>query len=206
MSLSKQRARPAISGREFAQSQAANLPKELFTLLRQVGSTPIFGLSADSSKAGSGKDFLQNYVTRLLVPVELPAIAEACGHAIRGELRELIAQDLRLAEQAVPSAFADASRRTGRFQLARLRPLRDERIAQRYLAAVESGRAHGWHTIVYGVTMALYSLPLRQGLLHYGRETVASLEKNLSESADAGQIEALMQQVPAGVETALARY
>jgi urease accessory protein UreF len=42
---------------------------------------------------------------------------------------------------------------------------------QRYLAAVESGQAHGWHTLVYGMTLVLYSLPLRQGLLGYAHQT-----------------------------------
>jgi urease accessory protein UreF len=42
---------------------------------------------------------------------------------------------------------------------------------QRYLSAVESGQAHGWHTLVYGMTLVLYSLPLRQGLLGYAHQT-----------------------------------
>ncbi len=42
---------------------------------------------------------------------------------------------------------------------------------KRYLAAVESGEAHGWHTLVYGLTLAVYSLPLRQGLLGYAQQT-----------------------------------
>src|SRR5712671_8166174 len=34
--------------------------------------------------------FLQNYQSRLLLPVELPAIQTACEHARRNEVRELI--------------------------------------------------------------------------------------------------------------------
>ena len=67
--------------------------------------------------------------------------------------------------------FASASQRVGRAQLQKLRPLRDERMVQRYLAAVEGGQAHGWHTLVYGMTLVLYSLPLRQGLLGYAQQT-----------------------------------
>ena len=52
-------------------------------------------------------------------------------------------------------------------------PLRDERVVQRYLAAVESGEAHGWHTLVYGLTLVVYSLPLRQGLLGYAHQNHA---------------------------------
>ena len=32
--------------------------------------------------------------------------------------------------------------------------------------------ANAWHTLVYGVTLALYSIPLRQGLLGYGYQTM----------------------------------
>jgi len=67
--------------------------------------------------------------------------------------------------------FAKASFRVGQAQLKKLRPLRDERLAQRYLRAVEAGQANGWHTLVYGVTLAIYSLPLRQGLLGYSHQT-----------------------------------
>jgi len=56
--------------------------------------------------------------------------------------------------------------------LQKLRPLRDERLLQRYLHAVETGEANGWHTLVYGLPLALYSLPLRQGLLGYAQQTM----------------------------------
>jgi len=36
---------------------------------------------------------------------------------------------------------------------------------------VEDGNAHGWHTLVYGLTLAVYSLPSRQGLLGYAHQT-----------------------------------
>src|SRR5206468_8969099 len=68
--------------------------------------------------------------------------------------------------------FAEASRRVGQYQLQKLRPLRDQRLVQRYLLAVDSGQAHGWHTLVYGVTLAIYSLPLRQGLLGYAHQAM----------------------------------
>ena len=67
--------------------------------------------------------------------------------------------------------FAAASRLVGHTQLQRLRPLRDQRLVQRYLAAVELNEANGWHTLVYGVTLAVYSLPLRQGLFGYAQQT-----------------------------------
>ena len=80
---------------------------EFSALLQQIGSPDFFGFFDASFEAVSGQGFLQSYVTHLLLPVELPAIAEACGHTLRGELRELIAQDQRLTPQI-------ALRRSGR--------------------------------------------------------------------------------------------
>ena len=59
----------------------------------------------------------------------------------------------------------------GQAQLQKLRPLRDQRIVRRYLDAVDAGVAHGWHTLVYGLTLEVYSLALRQGLLGYAHQT-----------------------------------
>lgn len=115
--------------------------------------------------------FLGHYRSQILLPLELPAIYAAHGHAERNELRELVALDQRLAAEAVLEQFFAPSRRVGRYQLQKLRPLRDQRFVQRYLAAVESGQAQGWHTLVYGLTLAVYSLPLRQGLLGYSHQT-----------------------------------
>ena len=62
----------------------------------------------------------------------------------------------------------------GRTQLRRLRPLRD-RTLQRYLRAVEADEASGWHVVVFGILLATFSLPLRQGLAHYAEKTQHSL-------------------------------
>ena len=36
---------------------------------------------------------------------------------------------------------------------------------------METGLAHGWHTLVYGLTLEIYSLALRPGLLGYAHQT-----------------------------------
>jgi urease accessory protein UreF len=72
----------------------------------------------------------------------------------------------------VPDPFAEASRRVGRSQLRRLRPLLDDRRVQRYWRSVEARQAPAWHTVVYGLTMAVFSFPLRQALVNYGHQTV----------------------------------
>lgn len=122
------------------------------------------------------RTFLGRYREVLLERVELPAIRAAFEHAARGEVTELLALDRRLAGRfgTADSAFAAASRHAGRTQLRRLRPLRD-RTLQRYLRAVDEGEATGWHVIVYGLLLALFSLPLRQGLVHYATQTQHSL-------------------------------
>jgi len=116
--------------------------------------------------------FLKDYVSTVLLPWDLPAVSRGYYHTTRYEARELIAFDRSLHDQSALGGFADSSRRVGRMQLVRLRPLRGERLLQRYSAAVEEGEAYGWHSVVFGVVLALYSFPLRQGLAHFGQQTV----------------------------------
>jgi urease accessory protein UreF len=216
MMRTKKSACPASPEPDRARSEAESLLGEFRDLFRQIGS-PGVGAALDGpfwaaplqAPATLGQ-FLEDYLARLLLPLELPAIVAACGHARRGELRELLAQDHGLASPLLPTPFAVPSKRMGGLQLARLRPLRDSRIVQRYLAAVECGQAHGWHTVVYGVTLAVFSLPLRQGLLYYARETLSVLASAAGRSKSFGPSEldevltGLLARLPEGVEAALA--
>ncbi len=164
-----------LSGDVHPFTQALGSPESLASLaaLAELVQCP----RPESSPAV--QSFLNRYAERLLVPVELPAIRDAYFHVQRGEVRELIRLDRRLEELFGKSALADASRHLGRTQLRRLRPLRS-RPLQRYLEAVESGRAHGWHVVVYGILLALFSLPLRQGLAHFAlRSQEGLLESSL---------------------------
>jgi urease accessory protein UreF len=153
--------------------------------------------------------FLLNYQQRILLPSELPAIESAHGHASRHEVRELIALDQRLTGEPVLKTFAEPSRRVGQAQLQKLRPLRDQRVVQRYLQAVEGGQAQGWHTLVYGLTLAVYSLPLRQGLLGYAHQTTrgfiyaAAKMLELSERQCREIFDEVCQPLPSAVETVL---
>src|SRR2546430_1892692 len=81
--------------------------------------------------------FLRHYHTQILLPLELPHIQTAHGHVIKNEVRELVAFDQQLSKEQGLQGFASASRRVGQAQLQKLRPLRDERVVQRYLQAVE---------------------------------------------------------------------
>jgi urease accessory protein UreF len=152
---------------------------EVHPLLQQLGSCDgltDFGGYDELMAGASVRDceslssFLTTYQCEVLVRFELPTVVQAHNLAARNEARELIALDAEVARQAVPPAFASASRRVGQGHLQRLRPLRDQRVVQRYLNAVDNGEARGWHMIVYGITLAIYSLPVRQGLILYARQ------------------------------------
>jgi urease accessory protein UreF len=126
--------------------------------------------------------FLLDYQSTVLVPLEWPAICQAYGHASRYEIRELIELDRQLDGEPALQSFATASQRVGKTQLKRLRPLRDQRLVQRYLHAVQTGEARAWHTVVYGVILALYSLPLRQSLLSYAQQTTVGFIRSAAGS------------------------
>ena len=158
----------------------AELLGDAHPLLDQLGSPDELAVTSTLTSAmefsrvrdlASLRAFLDTYSAQVLQPIELPAIVAAHQHASRGEARELIALDQRLTQENVIRDFAPASYRVGQRQLSKLRPLRDQRVVQRYLAAIESGEARGWHTLVYGVSLAMFSLPLRQGLQHYIEQT-----------------------------------
>jgi len=149
--------------------------------------------------------FLRDYQSNILFPLEWPAICRAYSHASRYEIRELIALDRQLANEPLLQTFATASQRVGKIQLKRLRPLRDQRLVQRYLRAVQAGEACAWHTVVYGLILSLYSLPLRQGLLSYALQTTRGFIRSASSPLRLGQVrcEDLMSEVCSGLPEAV---
>lgn len=118
------------------------------------------------------RQFFHDYCTQILIGWELPAIYRAYQHACRYEIRELIALDGRLSREPALQTFAAASQQVGSAQLRKLRPLRDQRIVQRYLDSLDHGQAGGCHLVVYGLILAIYSIPLRPGLISYGQQTL----------------------------------
>jgi urease accessory protein UreF len=203
---------------QLSMIDAAEWFGDLHPLAAQLGSADgLVSLGAVSSLLRLGpvnsvaalRKFLRDYHKRILFPLELPAIESAHGHALGNETRELIELDRQLAGESILREFAPASRRVGQYQLQKLRPLRDQRLVQRYLSAVEQGTAHGWHTLVYGVTLAIYSLPLRQGLLGYAQQTTCSFifsaarPLRLSEKSCRNIFDELTMPFAAGVEKLL---
>lgn len=202
------------------QSQISSAPAldpaaDLRPLLEQIGSPDALAVVAQALTSGPVntaaelRNFLRDYHARILRPLELPAIYRAFGHVSRHEVRELVAFDRQLSHEPLLQSFAAASRRAGRDQLERLRPLRDERVAQRYLSAVEEGKAEGWHTLVYGMTLAIYSRPLRQWLLGYAQETtrgfINAASRSLAVTKDQTQamFDELCEGLPGAIEPLL---
>ena len=166
---------------KIAAIEVENLLGDLHPLVEQIGSADGLKLAGAVTASlhlnglkdfSALKNFLAHYRTQLLAPIELPLICQAHQRASRNEFCELISLDQQIACDARLDFFASASKRVGQIQLERLRPLRDQRGLQRYLRAVDSGEAHGWHTLVYGITLASFSFPLRQGLQNYARQTL----------------------------------
>ena len=207
-----------IKQNQLALSDAAEWLGDWHPLAEQLGSADgLVTLASVSSllrvgpvrNVSSLREFLRDYQRQILIPFEWPAIESAHGHTTRNEARELIALDRFLAGEAMLQEFAAASRRIGRYQLQKLRPLRDQRLVQRYLLAVETGKAHGWHTLVYGVTLAIYCLPLRQGLLGYAHQITRSFiysaarSLKLSENQCRRVFDSVSADLPEAVETLL---
>jgi urease accessory protein UreF len=154
---------------------------DLAALAEQLGGTDgLQQLSLTTASLGAARvqsaadlaRFLDQYSTAVLLPRQLPAVAQAYEFCVRGQLRELVALDQEIARLSAAQPFAKASAAVGRTQLRRLRSLRGERLIPRYLAAVEAGEAKAWHTLVFGLVLAVYSLPLRQGLMHFAHQTI----------------------------------
>ena len=119
---------------------------------------------------------LERYRTTLLEPIELPTLTKARRLASRGRTKELIALDQDfLGNHPEWLPLSAGSARFGRDTLTRLRPLRDERVVQRMLEAVQAGKIPGHHLIVFGLTMAVYSIPARQGLADYAQAALAAV-------------------------------
>ncbi len=149
--------------------------------------------------------FLTAYQSKILLPLELPFIHQSYMHASHGRTRELVELDNTIAESPILKEFSQASLRVGQAQLKRLRPLRDVRVLQRFLAAVDAKQATGWHTLVFGLTLSIYSVPLRQGLLGYAQQVILGFIHTAGRRfpIPAQAVEELMEELNAPLPTAL---
>jgi urease accessory protein UreF len=206
--------RPQVSDSEMMPFSGAPLD-----LMDRIGPTaPLFSFTGPDAVLLPGpitnatglKTFLCAYATQVLNPVELPLIARACACALRNQARELIELDHTVGTLPGMDVFSEASRIIGRERLQHLRPLKDHRVAQRYLAALDEGRVVGWHPVVYGVFLAIYSVPPRQGLLRYGESLLTELAASACRSAGLPQQQGVkaaasaIASLPKGIENAVA--
>jgi urease accessory protein UreF len=171
------------------------------SLAAQVGTPDFLGLihpaaAAQVQSSVSLQGFVDHYLSTVLAREEWPLICQAYELASRGQVRELIELDATWTTHFAKRPGANASVRVGQRQLGKLRPLRDNRMVQRYLAAIESGNAVGWHTIVYAITLAVFQLPLRQGLIHYAVQTLTGFVNPLPATPllTEGQKESILAQ------------
>jgi urease accessory protein UreF len=202
-------------GTKVAPSSPAELLGDPHPLLEQLGSPEDLAMTGSVARAVQFQQvidapslgrFLDSYRTQVLIPVELPAIVAAYHHASRGEANELVTLDAQMGRDGMVQQFAMASCRVGQRQLGKLRPMRDQRVVQRYLAAIENGQARGWHTLVYGVSLAMFSLPLRQGLQNYATHTFAGFVQSAAKSLRLIQSECdlLLSEQTAAIPPAIA--
>lgn len=123
---------------------------------------------------------LMQVLERSVMEEDWPVIVRAHQAAAVGHWRGLMALDREWGlKVSGRGGLAEASLRAGQRQLARMRPMRDSRVVQRYLAAVESGEARGWHPVVFGMLLAVHCIPLRQGLAHHAMQVAGVLSRAL---------------------------
>lgn len=149
--------------------------------------------------------FLESHRDAVIVGLDWPVILAAAEATRLGRHRDLVQLDLDYPGRRA-GRWAEASFRVGRRQLSRLRGARDLRAVQRYLAAVEEGRAQGWNPIVFGIALAAFHLPYRPALLHYA----GTLLRGLAQGCRPAQVperdwNAWMDHLEASLPEAVAR-
>ena len=136
-------------------------------------------LSASISTVDALTGWIRQYRETVLASKEWPIVLEAWQFTRNGKSRDLIRLDQKCDSWMTVSPYKEASRKVGHRQLCRLRALRDQRIIFRYLDAIGAGQANGWHPVVYGLYLAVFNLPLRQGLVNFGEQTIRGLVRGV---------------------------
>ena len=204
-----------------SREQQRGLAGDPEALVSQLGSPEglegmgLVGEALRNRKIGSVAElrkFLGDYRAQVLLPLELPAICRAFDHTRKFEVRELIELDQLLSREPLLKDFAAASQCIGRGQLRLLKPLRDQKLIKRYLEAIAKREAHGWHTVVYGVILSVFSFPLRPGLISYANQTMrgfvysSSCPLLLSQSVGDELVEEVTAGFPAATSTLLEEH
>ncbi len=142
-----------------------------------------FDIEAVSDLSGL-RLFLERYGREILRPIELPAVQSAYWFANRGQFRELLELDAELSANVALLPFARASQMAGREHLRLLKPMYDQRLVQRYRKCVVAGEARGWNPIVFGMFLSIHSVPVREGLLQFGRQLCSGFINGIQDSCE----------------------
>jgi urease accessory protein UreF len=64
--------------------------------------------------------------------------------------------------------------------------MKDHRTVWRYCDAIRTKKAFGWHTVVYGVVLAAFSIPIRQGIVNYCEQLINGFADSAAARLDLG--------------------
>lgn len=134
-------------------------------------STVAYWRDAPSTRLGS-LEGLRVFLVETALPLELRSVNDAFFAVENGGVNAILGIEAELASAALPEGVAAAQKSVGRRALSRLAPLIDEGLIQKYRAEVSAGRMEGWGPIVFGLELRAFSIPLAQGLMHYGISVV----------------------------------
>lgn len=149
-------------------------------------------------------DFLASHRDLVVIAQEWPVILKAAELTRLGFHRDLLALDAGYAGK-IPKELAEASFRVGRRQLSRLRGLKDQRVIQKYLDAIERGEAHGWNPVVFGIVLTVYGIPLRQGLIHYATAILRGYARQLPSMPAGPEFERRLEAIEIPLQIAVNR-
>jgi len=123
--------------------------------------------------AESMTHYLRQHLWPMLVYFELPAIRFARQAALKGDLNDLIELDGCVDASKTARELREASRATGRRRLHAFCETGLSPILTAFVRAVEQGRAHAHHTVVYGLGLA--GLPQQVVLASWAFQSLSSV-------------------------------
>ena len=135
------------------------------------------------------RDFLSMYEKEIFCAIELPAVHSAYWYANRGQFKELLSLDAELTGNPSMQLFSEESLSVGRQHLRMLKPLYDQRMLQRFRMCVVNGEAKGWNPIVFGIFLSIHSVPVREGLLQFGKQIWSGFINGIKEQHGFSEID-----------------
>jgi urease accessory protein len=129
-----------------------------------------FGLVHD---AESMLHYLEHHLWPTLIHFELPVVRFAQEAALRDDEVDLVALDACVDATKTARELREASRSTGRQRLHALGENNASPILNRFALAVQEGRSHGHHTVVYGIGLA--ALPQQAVLTSWAFQSLSAV-------------------------------